>query len=58
VNAADAGTDEAGTRDGALVGELARLREPVPKTRDVAATARAAIDAMRRGVIAYTALAD
>jgi ATP-dependent RNA helicase HelY len=33
-------------------------REPAPKTRDVAATARAAIEAMRRGVIAYTALAD
>jgi ATP-dependent RNA helicase HelY len=28
------------------------------KTRDVAATARAAIDAMRRGVIAYSTLAD
>ncbi|MGH3249063.1 MAG: hypothetical protein ACRDOI_23050, partial [Trebonia sp.] len=33
-------------------------REPSPKSRDVAATARAAIDAMRRGVIAYTTLAD
>jgi ATP-dependent RNA helicase HelY len=33
-------------------------REPAPKGRDVAATARAAIDAMRRGVIAYTALTD
>jgi ATP-dependent RNA helicase HelY len=30
------------------------LREPAPRQRDVAATARAAIDAMRRGVIAYT----
>jgi superfamily II RNA helicase len=29
-----------------------------PRDRDVAATARAAIDAMRRGVIAYTTLAD
>jgi len=29
-------------------------REPAPRQRDVAATARAAIDAMRRGVIAYT----
>jgi ATP-dependent RNA helicase HelY len=29
-----------------------------PKQRDVAATARAAIDAMRRGVVAYTTLAD
>jgi ATP-dependent RNA helicase HelY len=33
-------------------------REPAPKRRDVSATARAAIDAMRRGVIAYTTLAD
>jgi ATP-dependent RNA helicase HelY len=33
--------------------------EPVARRdRDVAATARAAIDAMRRGVIAYTTLAD
>jgi ATP-dependent RNA helicase HelY len=33
-------------------------REPAPKNRDVASTARAAIEAMRRGVIAYTTLAD
>jgi ATP-dependent RNA helicase HelY len=33
-------------------------REPAPKNRDVASTARAAIDAMRRGVVAYTTLAD
>ena len=33
-------------------------REPAPKRRDVSATARAAIDAMRRGVIAYTTLTD
>ena len=33
-------------------------RDGSPKGRDVAATARAAIDAMRRGVIAYTTLAD
>ena len=33
-------------------------REPVKRDRDVAATARAAIDAMRRGVIAYTTLTD
>ncbi|HET9082627.1 MAG TPA: DEAD/DEAH box helicase [Trebonia sp.] len=32
--------------------------EPAPKTRDVASTARAAIDAMRRGVIEYTTLTD
>ncbi|HVT70476.1 MAG TPA: hypothetical protein VHF26_22210, partial [Trebonia sp.] len=33
-------------------------RESAPKDRDVAATARAAIDALRRGVVAYTALTD
>jgi ATP-dependent RNA helicase HelY len=33
-------------------------REPARKTRDVASTARAAIDAMRRGVIEYTMLTD
>jgi hypothetical protein len=33
-------------------------REPAPRRRDVAATARAAIEAMRRGVVAYTTLAD
>jgi ATP-dependent RNA helicase HelY len=33
-------------------------REPAPKNRDVASTARAAIGAMRRGVVAYTTLAD
>ena len=33
-------------------------REPAPKSRDVASTARAAIDAMRRGVVAYSAVAD
>jgi hypothetical protein len=32
--------------------------QPAPKTRDVASTAWAAIDAMRRGVIEYTTLAD
>jgi ATP-dependent RNA helicase HelY len=32
--------------------------QPNPRNRDVATTARAAIDAMRRGVIAYTTLAD
>ena len=44
--------DDAGT------GDERPSREPAPKTRDVASTARAAIDAMRRGVIAYTALTD
>ncbi len=33
-------------------------REPARKQRDVASTARAAIDAMRRGVIAYSTLTD
>jgi ATP-dependent RNA helicase HelY len=32
--------------------------EPAPKTRDVASTARAAIEAMRRGVIAYSTLTE
>jgi hypothetical protein len=50
VAALDPGTDVA-------AGERPS-REPPPKARDVAATARAAIDAMRRGVIAYTALTD
>src|SRR3984957_12194151 len=35
-----------------------RRRGPAPRDRDVAATARASIDAMRRGVIAYTTLTD
>jgi ATP-dependent RNA helicase HelY len=33
-------------------------REPPPKDRGVPSTARAAIDAMRRGVVAYTTLTD
>jgi hypothetical protein len=33
-------------------------REPAPKNRGVASTARAAIDAMRRGVVEYTTLTD
>jgi ATP-dependent RNA helicase HelY len=39
-------------------GPAPRRREPAPRDRDVAATARAAIDSMRRGVIAYTTLTD
>jgi ATP-dependent RNA helicase HelY len=35
-----------------------RPEERSPKRRDVASTARAAIDALRRGVIEYSALAD
>jgi ATP-dependent RNA helicase HelY len=39
--------------------DIAKGQETLPpRDRDVAATARAAIDAMRRGVIAYTTLAD
>jgi ATP-dependent RNA helicase HelY len=45
-------TGDAGTRDDRP------SREPAPKTRDVASTARAAIEAMRRGVIAYTGMPD
>jgi ATP-dependent RNA helicase HelY len=57
---ADADTadpEASGTADEADADERPS-REPAPKRRDVSATARAAIDAMRRGVIAYTALAD
>jgi ATP-dependent RNA helicase HelY len=53
---ADAPADT-GTGTGTGAAEQ-RLREPAPRDRDVAATARAAIDAIRRGVIAYTTLAD
>jgi ATP-dependent RNA helicase HelY len=66
----NAASADMGTRDGeasdAITGDAGApapgderpSREPAPKTRDVASTARAAIDAMRRGVIAYTTLAD
>jgi ATP-dependent RNA helicase HelY len=52
AGASRAGASRAGAASQAAAGERA------PKDRDVAATARAAIDAMRRGVIAYSALAD
>ena len=39
-------------------GEQQETEEVAPRNRSVAATARAAIDAMRRGVIAYTTLTD
>jgi hypothetical protein len=42
---------------GAATGAAAR-HEVAPRDRDVAATARAAIDAMRRGVVAYAVTAD
>jgi ATP-dependent RNA helicase HelY len=66
-DAADSGAPvssegDAGRAEGAAArstGEAAdEQAQPVPKTRDVASTARAAIDAMRRGVIEYTTLAD
>jgi ATP-dependent RNA helicase HelY len=50
-----AGDTEAGDTQ---AGEERPSREPAPKSRDVASTARAAIDAMRRGVVAYTTLSD
>jgi ATP-dependent RNA helicase HelY len=52
VPAADSGEPEAPSSAGEPADEVA------PRNRGVAATARAAIDAMRRGVIAYTALTD
>jgi hypothetical protein len=55
--AGDAGTDDAGTDD-AGTGDERPSREPAPKNRGVASTARAAIDAMRRGVVEYTTLTD
>jgi ATP-dependent RNA helicase HelY len=55
----DGGTPDGGTPDGGTPdGTPDRRGDGSPKGRDVAATARAAIDAMRRGVIAYTTLAD
>jgi ATP-dependent RNA helicase HelY len=55
--------DAAADREPPTTGDAAadqepRRREPAPRDRDVAATARAAIAAMRRGVIAYTTLTD
>jgi ATP-dependent RNA helicase HelY len=49
---------ETPTTEDAEAGQEPHRREPAPRDRDVAATARAAIDAMRRGVIAYTTLTD
>jgi hypothetical protein len=51
----DPGTSAVGN---ARPGDERPAREPAPKHRDVASTARAAIDAMRRGVVAYTTLTD
>jgi len=60
---ADTGDAEASDADARGTGTAAPgngrpSREPAPKQRDVASTARAAIDAMRRGVVAYTTLTD
>jgi hypothetical protein len=61
------GSDGAAAAGGSVVsdgpaasGEFAAdgTRAVAPRDRDVAATARAAIDAMRRGVVAYSVLAD
>jgi hypothetical protein len=51
---------ETGTPDERETGTLDERpsREPAPRKRDVASTAHAAIEAMRRGVIAYTTLTD
>ena len=55
---AEPGDAEARGPGAAAPGDGRPSREPAPKQRDVASTARAAIDAMRRGVVAYTTLAD
>jgi ATP-dependent RNA helicase HelY len=50
---------EAAEAEDAEAEDAERPRSGVaPRDRDVAATARAAIDALRRGVVAYTSLAD
>jgi hypothetical protein len=53
-NAAGEGTADNSAAAPAAGTDQVPSREPAPRQRDVAATARAAIDAMRRGVIAYT----
>jgi ATP-dependent RNA helicase HelY len=55
TRAVDVGT---GAHDSAEPGDGRPSREPAPKSRDVASTARAAIDAIRRGVIAYSMLTE
>jgi ATP-dependent RNA helicase HelY len=54
----DKPTRDKPTRDTATRDAAGGQETVTPRDRDVAATARAAIDAMRRGVIAYTTLAD
>jgi len=61
VSSDGAGAGGSVVSDGpAASGEFAAdgTRAVAPRDRDVAATARAAIDAMRRGVVAYSVLAD
>jgi len=50
-------TAPAGATPAAEDGKQPRSEVP-PRDRDVAATARAAISALRRGVVAYTSLTD
>jgi ATP-dependent RNA helicase HelY len=55
----DDGTGSDGIVPGEMVSDGARpSREPAPKSRDVASTARTAIEAIRRGVVAYSMLTD
>jgi ATP-dependent RNA helicase HelY len=54
---AEADRPEAGERADDQPGDE-QPREVAPRDRDVAVTARAAIDVLRRGVVAYTSLAD
>jgi len=53
-----AGAQDPAAEDADAPGGAGEQEMTSPRDRDVAATARAAIDAMRRGVIAYTTLAD
>ena len=53
-----AGAQDPAAEDADAPGGAGDQEMTSPRDRDVAATARAAIDAMRRGVIAYTTLAD
>ncbi|WP_300604142.1 DEAD/DEAH box helicase [Trebonia sp.] len=55
---AAAADHDTATRDTATSDAVTKNLAERPRDRGVAATARAAIDAMRRGVVAYTALAD
>ncbi|HEY6493416.1 MAG TPA: DEAD/DEAH box helicase [Trebonia sp.] len=52
------GDGSSGDSGAAAPGDERPSGEPARRNRDVASTARAAIDAMRRGVVAYTTLPD